>query len=197
MINIRTIQHYMYCPRRFGLLEIENAWAENVSVVLANIMHENVHSGKHQFKSNNKVVLSSVTLYNDELDLYGVADCIEFCKNKDGVPIDGLDGKYTVRLVEYKPTQPKDGSIRETDAIQVFAQKLCADYIWECNSEGCIYYADTRKRVKMPFDEDVMESGVIPPKIKGQKCSGCSIKDLCMPKTKKYSIKQIIEEDCV
>jgi CRISPR-associated exonuclease Cas4 len=48
MINIRTIQHYMYCPRRFGLLEIENAWAENVSVVLANIMHENVHSGKHQ-----------------------------------------------------------------------------------------------------------------------------------------------------
>ena len=24
MINIRTIQHYMYCPRRFGLLEIEN-----------------------------------------------------------------------------------------------------------------------------------------------------------------------------
>ena len=189
MINIRTIQHYMYCPRRFGLLEIENAWAENVSVVLANIMHENVHSGKHQFKSNNKVVLSSVTLYNDELDLYGVADCIEFCKNKDG-------------------------SIRETDAIQVFAQKLCADYIWKCNSEGCIYYADTRKRVKMPFDEEydrykallddlvgkmqnVMESGVIPPKIKGQKCSGCSIKDLCMPKTKKYSIKQLIEEDCV
>ena len=177
-------------------------------------MHENVHSGKHQFKSNNKVVLSSVTLYNDELELYGVADCIEFCKNKDGVPIDGLDGKYTVRLVEYKPTQPKDGSIRETDAIQVFAQKLCADYIWKCNSEGCIYYADTRKRVKLPFDEEydrykvllddlvgkmqnVMESGVIPPKIKGQKCSGCSIKDLCMPKTKKYSIKQLIEEDCV
>lgn len=66
----------------------------------------------------------------------------------------------------------------------------------------------------MPFDEEydrykaliddlvgkmqnVMESGVIPPKIKGQKCNGCSIKDLCMPKTKKYSIKQLIEEDCV
>ena len=43
MINIRTIQHYMYCPIRLGLLEIEIVWAENVSVVLANIMHENVH----------------------------------------------------------------------------------------------------------------------------------------------------------
>ena len=58
--------------------------------------------------------------------------------------------------------------------------------------------------MKLPFDEEydrykvllddlvgkmqnVMESGVIPPKIK----------DLCMPKTKKYSIKQLIEEDCV
>ena len=214
MINIRTIQHYMYCPRRFGLLEIENVWAENVSVVLANIMHENVHSGNHQFKSKNKIVLSAVTLYNDELDLYGVADCVEFCKNKEGVLIDGLDGNFDIRIVEYKPKQPKDGSIRETDAIQVFAQKLCADYIWKCNSEGYIYYADTRKRVKMPFDEDydkyrmlidtlvsemknVLESGTIPKKIKSQKCNGCSIKDLCMPKIKKYSIKQIVEEGYV
>lgn len=148
MINIRTIQHYMYCPRRFGLLEIENAWAENVSVVLANIMHENVHSGKHQFKSKNKVVLSSVTLYNDELDLYGVADCIEFCKNKDGVPIDGLDGKYTVRLVEYKPTQPKDGSIRETDAIQVFAQNCVRTIFGNATVRGAYI---------MPIQENVLK----------------------------------------
>lgn len=56
----------------------------------------------------------------------------------------------------------------------------------KCNSEGYIYYADTRKRVKMPFDEEydrykallddlvgkmqnVMESGVIPPKNKRPK----------------------------
>ena len=33
---------------------------------------------------------------------------------------------------------------------------------------------------------DKLEKGIIPPIKKGQKCSGCSMKDLCMP-----SLKQI------
>ncbi len=211
MINIRSIQHYMYCPRRFALMDINKDWVENVFVVKANIMHENVHSGKHEYKSSDKVVLSSVALYNDDFDMYGVADCIEFCKSKDGVRIEELGGRFKVRIIEYKPTQPKDGSVRETDAIQVFAQKLCADYIWNCDSEGYIYYCDTRRRVKMPFDEEyekyrnlfdtltfemeeLAEKGVIPERKKKQNCSGCSMRDVCMPQTKRYSVKRIIEE---
>ena len=31
-IAIRSIQHYMYCPHRWGLLEIDKAWAENFFV---------------------------------------------------------------------------------------------------------------------------------------------------------------------
>ena len=42
-ITIRSIQHYMYCPHRWGLLEIDKAWAENVFVTKANLMHERVH----------------------------------------------------------------------------------------------------------------------------------------------------------
>ena len=36
-INIRDIQHYMYCPRRFALLEVNDDWAENAFVVKANL----------------------------------------------------------------------------------------------------------------------------------------------------------------
>ncbi len=192
-------------------MDINKDWVENVFVIKANIMHENVHSGKHEYTSRDKTVLSSVTLYNDELDLYGVADCIEFCKNSAGAWIDELGGRFTVKLVEYKPTQPKDGSVRETDAIQVFAQKLCADYIWNCASEGYIYYSDTRKRVKLPFEEEydkyrnlfdaltsemreIIEKGVVPGRRKKQNCSGCSMKDLCMPQTKQYNVRKTIEE---
>ena len=202
----------MYCPRRFALLSINKDWAENVFVVKANIMHENVHSGRHEKKTAKKTELSAVTLFSDKHDLLGVADCIEFIKRKDGVYIPGLEDYYKINLIEYKPTQPRDGKIRETDAIQVFAQKLCADEMWGCNSEGYIYYADTRKRVKLPFDEayesyyselsDLLEqmkgcldSGSIPDRKRGQKCSGCSIKDLCMPKEKKYNVKnEILKE---
>ena len=34
-INIRAIQHYMYCPRRFALLEINDDWEENASLKLS------------------------------------------------------------------------------------------------------------------------------------------------------------------
>ncbi len=201
----------MYCPRRFALMDINKDWAENAFVVKANITHENVHSGKHEYKSGDKTVLSSVALYNDELDLYGVADCVEFCKSSGGEWIGELGGRFTVKLIEYKPTQPKNGVVRETDAIQVFAQKLCADYIWNCDSEGYIYYSDTRKRVKLPFDKEydkyknlfdaltaemkeLVEKGVIPERRKKQNCSGCSMKDICMPQIKRYNVKRIIEE---
>lgn len=206
-VNIRDIQHFMYCPRRFALLSINRDWAENVFVVKADIMHENVHSGRHEVKNSKRIELSSVTVYNDELDLFGVADCIEFVKSENGVYIEPLQGKYNIKIIEYKPTSPKSGEIRETDAIQVFAQKLCVDWMWDCKSEGYLYYSDTRKRVKLPFDteyeeyftktkalvkamNECIENAEIFARKRGQKCSGCSIKDLCMPKVKKYNVRE-------
>ena len=65
-INIRDIQHYMYCPRRFALLEVNDDWAENAFVVKANLLHENVHSGERNFENKRKIVRSDVAVYNDD-----------------------------------------------------------------------------------------------------------------------------------
>lgn len=208
-INIRAIQHYMYCPRRFALLEINNDWSENAFVVKANIMHENVHSGSHNISSEKLVAKSSVTLYNDDLDIFGVADCVEFVQCSDGTAVDGLNGKYKIKIVEYKPKTSDNSGYNETDAIQVFAQKMCADYIWGCDSEGYIYYSETRKRIRLPFDNEkerymsllekylsemreILRSGTIPQKRKGQKCSGCSMSDICFSKNIGYSVRKEI-----
>lgn len=210
-MNIRMIQHYMYCPRRFALLEINQDWMENAFVVHANLMHEHVHDGSHHFSDSKKVVRSAVDVYNDlpEYDLYGVTDCVEFVRDKNGVEINGLADTYKVRIIEYKPKAPKDTAFHKTDAIQVFAQKICADFIWKCNSEAFLYYADTRKRIALPFDEEyetyntmlkkyigemnaIVESHTIPPRKKEQKCSGCSLADLCFPKEKKYSVRDMV-----
>lgn len=212
-INIRTIQHFMYCKRRWGLLEINRDWSENAFVVKANILHENVHDGTHSFSDKNKTVRSSVSVYNDkeEYDLYGIADCVEFIKDKNGVEINGLNGLYSVKLIEYKPTTPAVGEFNETDAIQVFAQKLCADFVWGCNCECFIYYSDKRKRVRLPFDTEFekydktlrallsemrgyISENCIPERVKGQKCSGCSVKDICFPKSAEYSVRKEIEK---
>lgn len=210
-INIRSIQHYMYCPRRFALLEINKDWSENAFVVKANLLHEHVHDGSHGFSDSKKIVKSSIAIFNDlpEYDLYGIADCLEFIRDDNGITVAGQTGKYKVKIIEYKPTAPKGELFYETDAIQVFAQKVCVDYVWKCNSEAFIYYSDVRKRVPLPFDTEyerynqilktlllemrkVLDRHEIPARRKGQKCCGCSISDLCFPTKKKYCVREIV-----
>lgn len=210
-LNIRDIQHYQYCPRRFALLKLNCDWAENASVVKANLLHEHVHDGSHSFSDSKKVVRSDIPVYHDapEYDLYGVPDCVEFLRSAEGVPVPLLNGTFRVQVIEYKPRAPKDAPFHEADAIQVFAQKICADYVWQCSSSAYIYYADIRKRVLLPFDTEyeaydrmlrallaqmrsVLVSHRIPPRKKGQHCSGCSVSELCFPKTQHGTVREKI-----
>ena len=189
-VSIRSIQHWLYCRHRWGLLEIDCAWAENYYVTKANLLHRRVHED-NRYVSKAKVSHTGVTVFNDlpQYGLFGVTDCLE-----------ELHGQYT-------PTQPKSELYRHEDLMQVFAQKLCVDYVFRCNSTGVLYYADTRKRVKLPLQENYenfdaelkrilremrkhIREGTIPHIEKGQKCSGCSMKDLCMPDRKKHSSLQ-------
>lgn len=212
-IAIRSIQHYMYCPHRWGLIEIDRAWAENIYVTKANLMHERVHDPDRSYTSRGKKVYTSVPVYNDkeEYNLYGVTDCLEISENEAAEDIRNSD----ICIVEYKPTMPKEKLFREEDAMQIFAQKICVDYVFKTDSRSAIYYADTKKRIRLDFRESFekydselkrllsemrlnLKNGTIPAIEKGQKCSGCSMKDLCMPKIKKFkgvaaSIREIDE----
>ena len=161
------------------------------------MLHKRVHSNT-QYVSRAKKVYSSVRVWNDDLGLYGVTDCIE--ERQDGLCV-----------VEYKPKKPVSADFLKEDAIQVFAQKLCVDYIFKQSCKAEIYYADVKKHIKLPFDAEydiyynqVLEllneireytkAGVIPPIRKGQYCSGCSMKDMCIPKMKLSNTKAIIEK---
>ena len=84
-IAIRSIQHYMYCPHRWGLLEIDKAWAENFFVTKANLLHERVHDPEKNYTARGKKVFTAVPVYNDreEHNLYGVTDCLELTESKE------------------------------------------------------------------------------------------------------------------
>ncbi len=212
-ITIRSIQHYLYCPHRWGLLEIDKAWAENLYVTKANLMHERVHDPERHYTAKGKKVFTSVPVYNDleEYGLYGVTDCLELSKDKSGISLRGDSEKYRICIVEYKPTKPKAGDYREEDFMQIFAQKICVDYVFGADCDGAIYYGDVKKRVSLPLKERYqeadaqlrkilkemrgnLEKGCIPPVKKGQVCSGCSMKDLCMPSVKRLkSVRKEIE----
>lgn len=206
-ITIRAIQHYLYCPHRWGLMEIDRAWSENYFVTKANIIHKRVHTPNNGRMIRNKKIYTSVPVYNDmpQYRLYGVLDSIEINEN------DNVSKKRRVCIVEYKPTMPKGKLFREDDLMQVFAQKICADYVFECDCIGEIYYADAKKRIKLPLTENYSEydsqlkkileemrgylrKGEVPKINANQKCGGCSMRDLCMPKVvKKSSVRLEIE----
>lgn len=207
-ITIRSIQHYMYCPHRWGLLEIDKAWAENVFVTKANLMHERVHDPDRNYTVRGRKVFTSVPVYNDleEYNLYGVMDCLECKESKDGIDAFHDGKKYKLCIVEYKPTKPKQQTHRRDDLMQVFAQKLCVDYVFHCDCETVLYYADVKQRIPVDFTDSYREfdnelrrllsemranlrEGIIPPIRKGQQCSGCSMKDLCMPSSLKKSYR--------
>lgn len=202
-IAIRAIQHYLYCPHRWGLLEIDKAWAENYYVTKANLLHERVHDPQNHYTAKGKRVYTSVPVYNDLecYNLYGVTDCMELTPAESGAAVPGIPGAWKICIVEYKPTKPKDQDYRQDDAMQVFAQKLCVDYVFGGDCDGVIYYANEKKRISLPLRENwtsydttlrtLLEEmrrnlrlGIIPPIRKGQKCAGCSMKDLCMPDLK-------------
>lgn len=211
-ISIRSIQHYLYCPHRWGLLEIDKAWAENAFVTKANLLHERVHDPDKSYTLRGKTVFTSVSVYNDSDDygLYGVTDCIEATDSSSGVSVFGSSKKYELCIVEYKPTKPKSLEFNEDDAMQVFAQKICVDNIFNTDCKAVIYYADVKKRITLPFCGEFdrynaklinvlsemrhnIVCGIIPPIVKSQNCSGCSMKDLCLPKMKTpKSIKDYI-----
>lgn len=101
-ISFRSLQHYLYCPHRWGLMEIDRAWAENFYVVKANALHERAHSGV-SYSLRGRKTYTDVDLWNDELGIIGKTDCIE--ESKDGLCI-----------VEYKPIKPKTELVRHDDA---------------------------------------------------------------------------------
>lgn len=112
-VAIRTIQHFLYCPHRWGLVEIDCAWAENYYVTKADLMHKRVHDNG-VYRSRAKTVYTAVSVYNDlpKYRLYGVTDCIE------------VDSSGQYAIVEYKPTKPKSSDYNYDDLMQVFAQKM-------------------------------------------------------------------------
>lgn len=214
-IALRDIQHYLYCPHRWGLMKIDCAWAENDYVVKANLLHDRVHDPRQTYTLRGRKVFTSVPVYCDQppYDIAGVADCIEGEPSPCGAKLDGTGRRYNLCIVEYKPTQPKGRDYNWDDAMQVYAQKVCVDSVFHCDCQAALYYADRKKRVPLPFSTEraawdealratltqmraCLQNNTIPPIPQGQRCAGCSMKDLCMPTLRqRYAVRAQIARD--
>ncbi|MDP3663728.1 MAG: CRISPR-associated protein Cas4 [Nitrosomonas sp.] len=185
-IYLSRLQHYLYCPRQFALIELENIWAENQFTAEGQVLHQRVNQADQQKRGNVRTVWAS-RLANMELGIEGVADVVEYHRQADGTEIP--------LPIEYKRGKPK---AHRADEVQLCAQALCLEEMHSVTvPEGALFYGEVRRRHSVIFDtelrdltlqtilacRDIVQTSITPPAIyHAKKCNGCSLIDQCLPK---------------
>lgn len=183
-VPISALQHAVYCLRQAALIHLERVWAENRFTAEGDVLHAVADKGGSRKARGVRRVLS-LPLASARLNLTGVADLVEFASGPVG---------ETAFPVEYKRGKPK---LHRADEVQLCAQALCLeDMTGQPVGQGALFYAQTKRRVLVPFDADlraltestvvelasVLSSGVTPPPTPHRsRCRACSLIDLCRP----------------
>lgn len=185
-IPLRYLNEYTYCPR-LGYIELVNGeFEDNEYTVDGSIKHRVVEREKGiDGACAGMGRMTSVLLSSDDLGIIGKIDLLESESNE-------------VAPVEYKRGRiPRvQGKVYEPEKIQLCAQGLLLQENGYSTSRGYVYYADSHKRVEVPFTEQLIAKTLSkirefrkvasrdeppPPLANSSKCPGCSLNKICLP----------------
>lgn len=191
-IPLSALQHAVYCLRQAALIHLERLWAENRFTAEGDVLHAVADKGGTRRVRGVRRVMS-LPLASARLNIVGVADVVEFTQ--------GLAGEVAFP-VEYKRGKPK---LHRADEVQLCAQALCLEEMTgHPVPSGALFYAETHRRVQVPFDTDLRaltEATVTalaqvfatrqtpPPTQQKSRCKACSLHDLCRPETYARPVK--------
>lgn len=191
-IPLSALQHAVYCLRQAALIHLERLWAENRFTAEGDVLHAVADKGRARRARGVRRVMA-LPLASARMNLVGVADLVEFAPRPEG---------ERAFPVEYKRGRPK---LHRADEVQLCAQALCLEEMTgQPVPEGALYYAETHRRVTVPFDADlrslteatvtalshVFSSRQTPaPTPQKSRCRGCSLHELCRPETYARPVK--------
>ncbi|MDR0930859.1 MAG: CRISPR-associated protein Cas4 [Clostridiales bacterium] len=204
-LPISAIQHFVFCKRQWGLIHIENQWADNLRTIEGEILHAKAHDPFLRETRGDKFISRGMPVKCAQLGIFGVCDIVEFVKDSHGVEVFGRDGTYNVFPIEYKRGAPKENP---ADRLQLAAQALCLEEMLCCKIPlAYLYYGEIKHRVAVEIDADLrlQLTNVLSemrgyydrkhvPKVKRSKsCNACSLNEICLPVLmKNTNIRQYI-----
>lgn len=193
-LMLSGLQHFAFCKRQWALIHIDRVWEENALTADGRVLHEVVHDA-YKSESRSKYFLSrAMPVFSRTLGISGECDMVEFRKSPDGIKIKDKEGLYTLYPVEYKRGKPKT---TDEDILQLTAQAMCLEEMFCCDiSNGALYYFQTKRRSQVAFTNELRQKVKdctkemhslfqrrYLPKVKPKKgCTGCSLKEICLPK---------------
>jgi CRISPR-associated exonuclease Cas4 len=189
---LSALQHAVYCMRQAALIHIERVWEENRFTAEGRVAHLAADEPGHRYSRGVRRV-SALPLASRRLRLTGVADLVEFRRDDNG---------ETPFPIEIKRGKPK---LHRADEVQLCAQGLCLEEMTARPvPEGALFYLETRRRVVVPFDQELRAlteatavafgelyaSGRTPPaEYRVQKCRACSLLESCRPRAGERSAR--------
>lgn len=206
-LMISGIQHFKFCRRQWALIHVEQQWDENEHTVVGELMHKKAHDPYLIEKRKDVLIVRAIPVSSRSIGISGECDIVEFHKCDEGIKLIGHRGLYSVYPVEYKKGKPKES---DEDKLQLAAQAMCLEEMFLTQiPEGALYYGETRRREVVEFTEEIRNQvksifeemhgyyeRKYTPKVKTTKaCSGCSLKDICLPKLMKTgSVKAYVSK---
>lgn len=189
LIPVRMLNEFVYCPRLAHLEWVDGEFTHNAYTLQGKATHRRVdrrdevlEEGKGE---DRPAVGRSVTLSSERLGIISKLDLVE-SEGKTATPVDYKRGK--------RPHVA--GGAYEPERVQLCAQGLLLrEHGYDC-TEGVIYFAGSRERVRIPFDEplvgrtleaidglkEMAEGDRIPePLVDSPKCPACSLLPVCLP----------------
>jgi len=188
LVPARMVNEFAYCPRLFFIEWVQARFADSVDTVQGNYTHRVVDAGGGKVPDADEerpFIARSVSLSSATLGLVAKADLLE------------SDGE-TVVPVDYKKGSPPDNPERswEPERVQLCVIALLLREAGYRCEEGVLYFAESRERVVVRFDESLVartlelveELRLVagtdlppPPLIDSPKCPRCSLVGICLP----------------
>ncbi|TMV08120.1 CRISPR-associated protein Cas4 [Paenibacillus thermoaerophilus] len=210
LLLISGIQHYAFCPRQWGLIHIEQQWAENVLTFEGRQMHRRADDPYFSETRGDVLVSRAMPLVSYRLGLYGVADVVEFHAvidpdEKNKVKLKGRRGWWIPYPVEYKRGNRKPD---DCDEVQLCAQAMALEEMLNVRvEEGALFYGERERRVPVRFDSVLRErvhrlaedmhrhfaGGRTAEAVYEPKCTRCSLEALCQPKSNSRSASRYLQ----
>ncbi|MDD4589426.1 MAG: CRISPR-associated protein Cas4 [Parabacteroides sp.] len=196
MLMLSGIQHYMFCPRQWALVHIEQQWLDNKLTVEGELLHKNVDDPFYRQKNGNALTLRSVPIASKKLGLYGLTDAVELIPSmaaENSITHTNYPGYWKPFPIEYKRGHSKPDKY---DEVQLAAQVICLEEMYQIKIDSAaLYYNEIRHREYIFITSllrdltykcasemhEIYKSGITPKAINKPCCKNCSLADLCLP----------------
>lgn len=187
LLPVRMLNELAWCPRLFALEWVHQEFAHSADTVQGQNVHARVDQPSRPLEPDPQrpVVARSVELSDEALGLIAKIDLVE-SEGGRVVPVDYKKGEA--------PDVPEGAW--EPERVQVCAQALLLRAHGYTVEEGALWFAASRRRVKVPITEALVARTLAlrdqaravaaaerlpPPLVDSPKCVRCSLVGICMP----------------